>query len=135
VVQSPPAGSRSTSTGCPSSPAAAGPLQGVVSFHGNLDTPNPADARNIKAKVVAFQGGDDPFIPPEQVLAFWHEMKQARVDYQIVILANAVHSFTNSEAASRLVLGMHYPSDVLAGAVIGAASAAVWLEVAARFAR
>ncbi|HEY3356007.1 MAG TPA: phosphatase PAP2 family protein [Polyangia bacterium] len=35
---------------------------------------------------------------------------------------------------SRLVLGMHYPSDILAGALLGAASAGAWLAVAAHFA-
>jgi undecaprenyl-diphosphatase len=38
--------------------------------------------------------------------------------------------FTLLVAASRVVLGLHYPSDVIAGAVIGAmvagASLAVW---------
>jgi dienelactone hydrolase len=29
-------------------------IAGVVSFHGNLDTPNPEDANNIKAKILVF---------------------------------------------------------------------------------
>ena len=37
--------------------------------------------------------------------------------------------FTVSVAASRLVLGLHYPSDVLAGVLIGAAVAWVSLMV------
>ncbi|HEY3356005.1 MAG TPA: dienelactone hydrolase family protein [Polyangia bacterium] len=83
-------------------------LAGVVSFHGSLDTPNPDDARHVKAKVMAIHGGDDPFVPPEQVTAFWNEMKKARVDYQIVILAGAVHGFTNPDSGNDPKKGMAY---------------------------
>jgi len=70
-------------------------LAGVVSFHGGLDTPNPTDARNIKAKVLALHGADDPFVPPEQVQAFEDEMRQAGVDWQLIAYGGAVHGFTN----------------------------------------
>lgn len=73
-------------------------LAGVVSFHGVLDTPNPGDARNIKAKVVVLHGADDPNVPPGQVLAFQDEMRKAKVDWQMVIYGGAVHSFTNPDA-------------------------------------
>jgi dienelactone hydrolase len=58
-------------------------LAGVVSFHGNLDTPNPSDAKNIKGKVLVLHGANDPLVPPEQVLAFGEEMTQAEVDWQL----------------------------------------------------
>ena len=70
-------------------------IAGVVSFHGGLDTPTPTDARNIKAKVLALQGADDPFVPPEQVAAFEEEMRQAGVDWQLIVYGGAVHGFTN----------------------------------------
>src|SRR3954466_3055644 len=35
-------------------------LAGVVSFHGALDAANPADGKNIKCKVLALHGADDP---------------------------------------------------------------------------
>jgi dienelactone hydrolase len=70
-------------------------IGGVVSFHGGLDTPSPTDARNIKAKVLALQGADDPFVPPEQVAAFEEEMRQAGVDWQLIVYGGAVHGFTN----------------------------------------
>ena len=38
-------------------------LKGVVSFHGELDTPNPADAKNIKGQVLVLHGADDPLVP------------------------------------------------------------------------
>jgi dienelactone hydrolase len=74
------------------------PLQGFVSFHGNLDTPNPADAKNIKAPVLVLHGADDPSVPPAQVEGFIAEMKEANTDWQLVSYGGAVHSFTNPQA-------------------------------------
>lgn len=71
------------------------PLKGFVSFHGNLDTPNPADARNIQAPVLVLHGADDPAVPQAQVDAFVAEMKAAKKDWQLVSYGGAVHSFTN----------------------------------------
>src|SRR3990167_4338315 len=73
-------------------------LQGFVSFHGNLDTPNPADAQNIQAPVLVLHGADDPSVPPEQVEGFIAEMKAANTDWQLVSYGGAVHSFTNPQA-------------------------------------
>jgi dienelactone hydrolase len=83
-------------------------IGGVVSFHGGLDTPTPEDARNIEAKVLALHGGDDPFVPPEHVQAFWDEMRKARVDYQLVVYGGAVHSFTNPAAGNDPSMGAAY---------------------------
>ncbi|UTW07756.1 dienelactone hydrolase family protein [Pseudomonas benzenivorans] len=73
-------------------------LQGFVSFHGNLDTPNPADAQHIKAPVLVLHGADDPSVPPVQVDAFVAEMKAAATDWQLISYGGAVHSFTNPQA-------------------------------------
>ncbi len=69
-------------------------LNGVVSFHGGLDAPNPADAKNIKCKVLALAGADDPFQKPEDLAAFENEMRDAKVDWQITFYGGAVHAFT-----------------------------------------
>lgn len=73
-------------------------IAGVVSFHGALGTPNPEDARNIKAKVLVFHGASDPSISAEEVKAFQEEMTRGNVDWQMVFYGGAVHSFTNPEA-------------------------------------
>ncbi len=73
-------------------------LPGVVSFHGNLDTPDPTDARNIKAKVLVLHGADDPLVPETQVQEFIQEMRDAEVDWQLIHYGGAVHSFTNPYA-------------------------------------
>jgi dienelactone hydrolase len=70
------------------------PLVGTVVFHGGLDTPTPADAKAIKGKVLALQGGDDPFVPPAQVQAFEKEMRDGGVDWELVSYGGAVHAFT-----------------------------------------
>ncbi len=83
-------------------------IAGVVSFHGNLDTPNPSDAQNIKGKVLVLHGGDDPFVKAEQVAAFQEEMRKAGVDWQVVIYGGAVHSFTVPTAGTDPSRGAAY---------------------------
>jgi dienelactone hydrolase len=72
-------------------------LNGVVSFHGGLDAPNPADAKNIKCSVLALAGADDPFQNPNDLAAFENEMRDAKVDWEITFYGNAVHAFTQPD--------------------------------------
>ena len=44
-------------------------LAGVVSFHGGLDSPTPADGKNIKCPLLVCHGADDPFEKPEDLAA------------------------------------------------------------------
>lgn len=83
-------------------------IAGVVVFHGALDTPTPGDAANIKCKVLALQGGDDPFVPQSDVAAFEKEMRDARVDWQLVQYGNTVHAYTNPVAGSDPSKGAAY---------------------------
>jgi dienelactone hydrolase len=84
------------------------PLAGVVSFHGGLDTPNPADAKNIKARVLVLHGADDPNVPAAQVAAFAEEMRTAKVDWQMIAYGGAVHSFSNPASGSDPSKGVAY---------------------------
>jgi dienelactone hydrolase len=84
------------------------PLVGVISFHGNLDTPHPEDAKQIKAKVLVLHGADDPFVPPAVVEAFQKEMKDAHVDYEFTAYGGAVHSFTHKGAGDDPSKGAAY---------------------------
>lgn len=84
------------------------PLAGVVTFHGGLDTPTPADAKNIKGKVLALHGADDPFVPPAQVADFEKEMTDAKVDWQLVKYSGAVHAFAVPTAGSDNSKGAAY---------------------------
>ena len=83
-------------------------LVAVVSFHGGLDTPTPEDAKNIKGKVLALHGGDDPFVPTKQVEAFQEEMRNGGVDWQFFTYGGAVHSFTNPDAGNDNSKGAAY---------------------------
>lgn len=83
-------------------------ISGVASFHGNLDTPDTGDAKNIKGKVLVLHGGNDPFVKTEQVLAFQDEMRKANTDWQMLIYGGAVHSFTNPVAGSDPSKGLAY---------------------------
>jgi dienelactone hydrolase len=72
-------------------------IAGVVSFHGGLDAPSPADAKNIKCKVLALAGADDPFQKPEDLAAFESEMRDNKVDWEITFYGGAVHAFTQPD--------------------------------------
>ncbi len=97
-------------------------LKGVVSFHGGLDSPTPADGKNIKGKVLALHGADDPYVPAKDVAAFEQELKAAKVDYKLVKYPGAVHSFTHKEAGTDSSKGAAYNE---------AADKASWAEMKA----
>jgi len=84
------------------------PIKGAISFHGNLDTPNAADAKNIKAKILVLHGAIDPSVSKDQLLAFMQEMNDAKVDYQLVAFGGAVHAFTDEKAGSDITKGVAY---------------------------
>ncbi|HVA81810.1 MAG TPA: dienelactone hydrolase family protein, partial [Candidatus Binataceae bacterium] len=84
------------------------PLRGVVSFHGLLETRTPEDARNIKGKILVCTGAEDPLVPPAQVEAFAQEMRQAGVDWQVIIYGGAKHAFTNRDADQIPMPGFGY---------------------------
>lgn len=83
-------------------------LKGVVTFHGGLDSPKPADGKNIKGKVLALHGADDPYVPAKDVAAFEKELQEAKVDYKLIKYPGAVHSFTHKEAGSDNSKGAAY---------------------------
>jgi dienelactone hydrolase len=83
-------------------------IAGVVSFHGGLNTPNAGDAKQIKAKVLALHGADDPHVPPAEVAAFEQEMRDAKVDWSLVAYGGAVHSFTDWNAGNDNSRGSAY---------------------------
>ena len=83
-------------------------VKGVVSFHGGLDSPAPADGKNIKTKVLVLHGADDPMVSAEGLAAMEKEFKDAGVDWQLVSYGGAVHSFTNPNAGTDKSKGNAY---------------------------
>jgi dienelactone hydrolase len=74
------------------------PLKGVVSFHGNLTTEQPAKAGRVKARLLVLTGAADQFVPDTQVESFRKEMDAAKVSYRVVSYPGAKHGFTVPEA-------------------------------------
>jgi dienelactone hydrolase len=72
-------------------------LAGVVSFHGGLDSPVPADGRNIKCPLLICHGANDPFVSAKDLAAFEDEMRAANTDWRLIKYGGAVHSFTQPD--------------------------------------
>ncbi len=72
-------------------------LAGVATFHGALETKLPAKAGVIKEPVLVMTGADDGFVPAAQVAAFEQEMRNAKVDWQVVKFGGAVHCFAEPD--------------------------------------
>lgn len=79
-------------------------LKAVVAFHastlaakGNAEEIMKANA-NIKGSVLVCHGAMDEFVRPAQLREFGLQMEAAKVDYQVIHYAGAVHAFTNPKA-------------------------------------
>jgi dienelactone hydrolase len=83
-------------------------IKGVVSFHGGLDSPTPADGAKITARVLALHGADDPYVPAAELAAFEKEMATHGVDWQLVKFGGAVHSFSEKAAGNDKSRGAAY---------------------------
>ena len=73
-------------------------LKGVVSFHGDVSTTQPAKSGDVKAKILICHGAADPLVTNEAVDKFEQEMKAAGADVKIIRYPDAKHAFTNPDA-------------------------------------
>jgi dienelactone hydrolase len=75
------------------------PVLGVASFHGDLAPPawhgGAPPKEDIRPRVLALHGWDDPYAPPSMLEPFAREMSERRADWQLHAYGNTVHSFTN----------------------------------------
>jgi dienelactone hydrolase len=83
-------------------------VSGVVSFHGGLDSPNPADGKNIKCPVLILHGAEDPHVTPKDIEACLKELRDANVDWQMISYSGAVHAFTDWTATNSPSSGAAY---------------------------
>jgi dienelactone hydrolase len=83
-------------------------VNGVVSFHGGLDSSVPQEKKDVKASVLVCTGASDKMVPPEQVEAFGREMTALGADWYLIAYGGAVHSFTNPAAAERAMDNVDY---------------------------
>ena len=81
---------------------------GVVTFHGGLDSPTPADGKNIKAKVLVLHGAADPNTSANDLAAFQKELADAKVDWQLIEYGGAVHCFSDQTAGTDASGGCAY---------------------------
>lgn len=75
-------------------------VRGVVSFHGGLAAAEGKEAKEgeVKSAVLACHGAMDPHVLPEEVMAFGKEMSDAKVNWEMDVYSDAVHSFTQKSA-------------------------------------
>jgi dienelactone hydrolase len=83
-------------------------VSGVVSFHGGLDSPEPAAGKKIRCSILVCHGADDPFVPSKDIEAFRAELDAAKVDWQMHTYSGAVHSFTQPLAGNDNSRGAAY---------------------------
>jgi dienelactone hydrolase len=70
-------------------------VRAVVSIHGDLTSPLPAQPGAIKASVLALHGTADPVAPKEQRDAFEAEMTQAGAHWRMMIFGGVLHAYTD----------------------------------------
>ncbi|MEP6862810.1 MAG: dienelactone hydrolase family protein [Deltaproteobacteria bacterium] len=83
-------------------------ISGIVTFHGGLDSPTPADGKNIKAKLLVLHGASDPHESASDLNAFQKELTDAKVDWQLIEYGGAVHCFTDQSAGTDPAKGCAY---------------------------
>lgn len=93
-------------------------LDAVASFHGTLKLAIAAEgegAAEITARVVAYNGEADSFIPADAIAAFKAEMEKTAANYQLIQLPGALHGFSNPGATAKgKLFDMPLKYDVLA---------------------
>lgn len=72
-------------------------LDGVASFHGFIPQEAPKNAKPT-ADIIVFHGGDDPFVPKEQLDVFKKIMEDTGANYELIVYPGVKHSFTNPDA-------------------------------------
>ena len=82
-------------------------IAAAVSFHGLFDPPG-LPPEQIRAKVVAFHGWEDPMVPPDKVVALGQELTEGGADWQIHAYGNVAHGFTNPNAHEIGIEGVRY---------------------------
>ncbi len=62
----------------------------------------------MPARILVCHGADDPYVPLDEVSAFWKEMQEAGADWQMITYPGAVHSFTQKMAGTDKSRGAAY---------------------------
>jgi dienelactone hydrolase len=69
-------------------------LQGFVSFHGGLSTPEDQDYTRTKGKLLILHGTADESIGMDQFARLANELEEAGVSHEMITYGGAPHAFT-----------------------------------------
>lgn len=73
-------------------------VQAIVCLHGDLKTPKPAKAGDIKGAVLIAHGSKDPAVPKADRDQVEAEFDAAQVKWQMLVFGGLLHSFCETEA-------------------------------------
>ncbi len=74
------------------------PLAAIASFHGALGSFHTAEPGSIKPKILVNHGAADSMVTMDDLEGFKQEMEAAQADFEVLLLADAKHGFSNPEA-------------------------------------
>jgi dienelactone hydrolase len=74
------------------------PLAAVASFHGALGSFHSAAPGSIQPKILVCHGAADSMVTMDDLAGFKQEMDTAQADYEVLLLADAKHGFSNPQA-------------------------------------
>lgn len=76
-------------------------MEGFVSFHGGLNTPDGQDYTQVQSPLLILHGSNDQVAPMSDVAALSSRLDQDGADYRMEIYGGARHAFTDWEATER----------------------------------
>lgn len=74
-------------------------LAGVVCLHGDIPRISSQEAKTIAARLLICNGAADPLVPNSQIVDLGDDLCGSSVDWRLLLLGEAGHSFTNPDAA------------------------------------
>jgi dienelactone hydrolase len=76
------------------------PVVGMVSVHGSFRDFAPANANNIKGRVLILHGAEDQVAPLDEVNKLIGDLRAAKVNFELEVYSGAQHGFTAPQNAS-----------------------------------
>lgn len=73
-------------------------VEGFVTFHGGLGTPDGQDYTAVEAPILILHGSEDPAAPLSQVADLVTALNKDGVDFEVQLYSGARHSFTEWSA-------------------------------------
>ena len=83
-------------------------INGIVSFHGGLESTEPYTKIDPATQVLVFHGAIDPHVPWETVTRFKSEMEEHAIEWQLTMYGKAVHAFSQKHAGNDPSKGAAY---------------------------